>query len=168
MRDQRAIGRKVRGRPLWFAVACCLCCLLRTADLPAQRPNDAGYRQNAEQLADRYLNRDYLRSVCDSARAAKKVLLFYFHATWCPACRNLEEFVFPDVDVSTMLQGRFLFVSLDGSVDFDGIEMAQKFKIGVYPTLLAIDHNGREIQRLVGYHGEVELLEKLGRIPPCK
>jgi thioredoxin-related protein len=80
----------------------------------------------------------------------------------------MEEFVFPDVDVVSLLQRRFLFVPLDGSVDFDGIEMAQKFKIGVYPTLLAIDYKGKEIQRLVGYHGEVELLEKLGRIPPCK
>ena len=147
-----------------------LCALQPLQAQQSDPPTDeaTAYRQNADQLADKYLRTDYLRSMCDSARRANKTLLFYFHASWCPACRNMEEFVFPDIDVATLLKSRFLFVPLDGRLDFDGIEMAQKFNVEVYPTLLAIGADGQLLRSLIGYHGEVQLLEKLGDIRPTR
>jgi thioredoxin-related protein len=153
MTMQKRTAKRPLFSALWSAVP-----LLFPLALMAQ-PQD-----EADKLADLYLNRDYLRTMCDSAQKINRTLLFYFHGSWCPACRNMEEFVFPDVDVATALDKGFLFVPLDGRLDFDGIEMAQKFEIEVYPTLVAVGKNGKALERLIGYHGEIELLEKLGRI----
>jgi thioredoxin-related protein len=151
-------------RPLLSALWSAVPLLFFHFGLWAQPQDNQNSSDRADRLAELYLNRDYLRTMCDSAQKAHRTLLFYFHGSWCPACRNMEEFVFPDVDVSTALQTGFLFVPLDGRLDFDGIEMAQKFGIEIYPTLVAVGNDGKALERLIGYHGEVELLEKLGRI----
>ena len=45
--------------------------------------------------------------------------------------------------------------------DPGGAELKNRYRVGGIPTLLILDSEGREIDRIVGFHPAVELMEEL-------
>ena len=69
-----------------------------------------------------------------------------FYADWCAPCKILEAEIIPDPLVQKALRGFILI-----RVDTDQFPKAsQTYNIGVMPTLLILDAQGRELDRIAG------------------
>jgi thioredoxin-like negative regulator of GroEL len=84
----------------------------------------------------------------EAARKAGKPLIIEFGAAWCDPCQQLEADL-RKPDGQTALQAVHL-VRYD--VDHEpGTAVKERFRVRSYPTLMAIDGDGKETGRHVGY-----------------
>ncbi len=95
------------------------------------------------------------------ARNEKKLIFLDISASWCGPCKLLKKNTFPDEAVGAFYNAHFINVALDGELG-EGKELAQKYAIKGYPTLLFIDANGNVIVQSGGYRNADNFL-KLGR-----
>ena len=88
------------------------------------------------------------------AKAEKKLIFMDLWAGWCGPCLFLQKQVFPTptaqgalakvVPLSIMVEAK------DGTPSAEGKQLAERFKLSAYPTLIVIDADGNEIRRHVG------------------
>lgn len=79
-----------------------------------------------------------------------------FIASWCPPCKRES----PVIDeVAAEIGGNVVVGKLD--ID-ENPEISGRFAVMSIPTMI-ITENGREVERLNGFHTKEELLEKLGK-----
>lgn len=120
-------------------------------------PVSAPWRQDASQT--------WTRAVAEAGRAGRPILLD-FGAVWCPPCQLLAATVLhatprpPEV-------GRFVVAEIDAD-DPSAWALKDRYGVGGYPTLLAVDADGRELGRTVGFHDAAETLAWLGSVGVVK
>ena len=70
--------------------------------------------------------------------------LIYFHATWCPACRQYNNEIFPESRIAEELN-HILKVRIDIDVDKD---LSAQYGVKAYPTIFAVYPTGpQELSR---------------------
>jgi len=87
--------------------------------------------------------------------AGAAVRLLDFSAVWCPPCNQMRAEVLDDPADADVLVGLAVEV-----VDADRPEswpQKTRYAVGGYPTLVAVDAAGGEVDRYVGYGGEAHL-----------
>jgi thiol:disulfide interchange protein len=102
------------------------------------------------------------------AKAEKKPIFMDLWTEWCPPCQFLKSKVFPTPEAQAALAS---FVPLSALVQHkdrtpvpEGTELAERFKLEAFPTLLILDENGRELRRQVGaFSSGAELAQWLNR-----
>lgn len=101
---------------------------------------------------------DYETGLKQAKEMGKPMLVEVF-ATWCGACKQMEETVWPKPEVVAASKD-FVCVKVDGD-KFP--EVKKSLMIAGYPTVLFLDANGKEIERSLGavpYQNLVELMER--------
>ena len=90
------------------------------------------------------------------ARDSGGRVLVDFGAAWCPPCNLMAAQVLHDPAHAVDLRG-FTLVTVD--VDRpDSWTLKDRYHVGGYPTLVAIDPDGHELSRVVGYDSEGPLV----------
>lgn len=80
------------------------------------------------------------------ARATGRPLFLYWGAAWCPPCNRLKASVFGRPDFIALSQS-FVALHIDG--DSAGAQqLAERFKVRSYPTLIVYRPDGSEVTRL--------------------
>lgn len=95
------------------------------------------------------------------AKEENKLIFLDIYATWCRPCKKLKANTFPDEAVGEFYNTHFINLSLDGEKG-EGRELARKYAIKGYPTLLFVDYTGAVVARTAGYHNPDKFLD-LGR-----
>lgn len=87
-----------------------------------------------------------------AAKAAKenKLVFMDIYTTWCGPCKMLRKSTFTDKAVGEYFNTNFVNTSVDAEKG-EGIEIANKYHIEAYPTLLILDKDGNELGRQVGF-----------------
>lgn len=104
-----------------------------------------------------------LEAALAAAKAEGKLVFVDVGAYWCPPCRKLEEQVFVRDDVGAALSAKFVSLHVDAEKG-EGPELAARYKVQAYPTLLVLDANGNEKGRLVDAMAPEALLASLEKI----
>lgn len=83
------------------------------------------------------------------AQAEDKYIFVDAYTTWCGPCKWLAANVFPEEKVGDYYNENFVNFKIDMEKG-EGPDLAKKWKIAGYPTLLYLDKNGDVIHRSMG------------------
>jgi thiol-disulfide isomerase/thioredoxin len=87
-------------------------------------------------------------AACKEAAQAKKILLVDFYTTWCGPCKMLDKNTWTDAAVIELLQQKTVALRIDAEKE---AALSKRYKIEAYPSVLLINPDGTELDRLVGY-----------------
>lgn len=96
-----------------------------------------------------FIENDYPRAF-KKAKAEGKYLFVDAYVSWCGPCKQLQQTTFKDPLAADFFNKNFVNLSLDMEKG-EGLNMAKKWEIHEYPTLLIVDTNGNILMRRVGY-----------------
>jgi thioredoxin 1 len=92
------------------------------------------------------------------AKKEGKPIFLDISASWCGPCKMLKANTFSNIEVGEYYNTHFINVAVDGE-EGEGIQLASKYRIRGYPTLLYLDSNGEIISHLSGYRDPQGFIE---------
>lgn len=92
------------------------------------------------------------------AKIERKPIFLDISASWCGPCKMLKSKTFPNSEVGEFYNANFINVTVDGEKG-EGVELARKYKIQGYPSLIYIDSNGQLIAQTAGYRNPKQLID---------
>jgi thiol:disulfide interchange protein len=101
-----------------------------------------------------------LEEVKKEAKKQKKNIFIDCYTVWCGPCKMLDKNVFSNVEFANALQKDYIPYKLDMELG-EGIPFSETYQINRFPTMLVIDANGKELQRLVGYRDASTLISEI-------
>ncbi|TGM35248.1 thioredoxin fold domain-containing protein [Leptospira biflexa] len=90
----------------------------------------------------------------ETAKQEKKFIIVDVFADWCTYCMVLEKEIFPDPEVSRILD-QFVRVRLDGE-EFPNLR--KKYNVEGYPTILFLDGEGNFVTKITGLATKEDIL----------
>jgi len=93
----------------------------------------------------------------EQAKKENKLIFLDAFASWCGPCKLLDKNVFPKKEVGDYFNANFLNLHIDMEKG-EGIEIAKKYSIYSYPTLLFINGDGKVVYKAAGYMSPQELI----------
>jgi hypothetical protein len=97
----------------------------------------------------------------DAASQRKTVVMAEFYTDWCNWCRRLDTDTFTNPEVRGEL-GQLVALKLNA--EESGSELAARFGIDSYPTMIFFDARGNEMERILGYLPPDKFLWRVRRI----
>jgi thiol:disulfide interchange protein len=92
------------------------------------------------------------------AKAEGKPVFLDVYASWCGPCKMLKARTFTNEKVGEFYNAHFINVAVDGEKG-EGLELARKYKVRGYPTLLFIDSEGKVIAQTAGYRNPKQFIQ---------
>ena len=92
-----------------------------------------------------------------AATAEGKLVFIDFYTTWCEPCKRLDATTWSDPAVAKLLGEKTVPLKLDAEKEID---LAKRYKIEAYPTLLLLKPDGTEVDRLVGFREAPKFIEE--------
>jgi thiol-disulfide isomerase/thioredoxin len=104
--------------------------------------------------------KDAYTAALAKAKANGHRILLDFEATWCGPCKTMDEWIWNDQEVASLLTAGYVTVKLDGDIETD---LVDKYNVHGYPAGVVIDASGKEIGRFEGYQTSAQVLALLRR-----
>lgn len=93
-------------------------------------------------------NTDF-QTVLDKAKAENKLVFLDAYTTWCGPCKWMSKNVFTDAEVGAYYNDKFVNVKIDMEKG-EGLDIATRYEVNAYPSLLFIDGNGDLVHKSMG------------------
>lgn len=116
---------------------------------------------DGNQIVDGLNSTSNMTQALDECKVQNKTLCIYFEQDSCYYCDLFKSDVLSNRDVQNELNGRFVFTNIDINKN---PQLADKFKVVGTPTVVFLDSNGTEIQRVDGYVPGDEFMKTLREI----
>ena len=88
--------------------------------------------------------------VLKMAKKEKKIVFVDCYTSWCGPCKMLSKNVFTQDQVADFYNGKFVCVKIDMEKG-EGPELAKRYEVSAFPTLLYIDAKGELKHCVTGY-----------------
>ncbi len=111
------------------------------------------------------LRREFSMAAYELALEKNRNMVIIFHADWCIPCRELEKQTLSEPEVSDKLRNFEVFgVDMTYSADPEARVLLDRFEVKGVPTILLIDSNGKQVQRIEGLIEPGEFMEALSLV----
>ena len=97
----------------------------------------------------------------NAAKDRETLVMMEFYTDWCSWCRRLENDTFSDPEVIAELK---MLVPIRVDAEGSGEDLASRFGVDSYPTVVFVDSEGEEVDRILGYLPPEEFLRQMRRI----
>ncbi len=87
--------------------------------------------------------------VLEEAKKENKLIFLDAFAVWCGPCKFMANVVFKNDTVAQFYNANFVNAKFDMEKG-EGLELAKKYQVRVYPTLLYLNSDGEVIHRVAG------------------
>ncbi len=94
----------------------------------------------------------------EKARKEGKLVFLDAYTTWCGPCKMLASKTFPDSAVGDLFNRSFVNLKIDMEKG-EGVDLALKYGVDVYPTLLFFQPDGMVAHRAAGYFPVAEMIQ---------
>lgn len=98
------------------------------------------------------------QEITEQARKEKKMIFVDCYTSWCGPCKMLAKNIFTQDSVADFYNGNFVCFQIDMEKG-EGPELAKKYSVDAFPTLLYIDAQGELKHCVVGYQQAGELIQ---------
>ena len=102
-----------------------------------------------------FRNITYAEAVA-AAKKENKPVFIDFYTTWCGPWKIMSEQVFPQKSAGDFFNPHFVCIKIDAEKG-EGVELAKRFNVGLFPTFLVLDKNENLLVKKVGASSDVEL-----------
>ena len=96
------------------------------------------------------------------AKKENKLVFVDFYTTWCGPCKKMDKEIFPKEIVGSYFNEKFVSIKIDAEKG-EGIQLAEKYTVKGYPTMLVLNSDESEKDRLVGATPDAEFLVKFAK-----
>lgn len=115
---------------------------------------------------------DYAKASATAAKENKLMLLDFTGSDWCGYCMKLDAAVFSKPEFKAFAKANLELVELDfpnnkrqlKKTQTQNRDLAAKFKVTGYPTVILVDAAGKEQARWVGFHEDL-MAELKAKVP---
>lgn len=123
---------------------------------------------NAQESVGINFTQNNWSEILQNAFTDNKLVFIDAYTSWCGPCKKMTKEIFPLKVVGDFYNDNFINVKMNMEKG-EGLTIAEKYNVTLYPTLLFVDPDGNLIHKAVGYHNIGEFLE-LGRaaVDPSK
>ena len=94
------------------------------------------------------------------AKAENKLVMVDVMTDWCKWCIELDNKVYAKKDVSDFANANQINYKIDAEKG-EGIDFAKKYKIQGFPSILFLDGDGNEVDRVYGYVPAKDFMEMM-------
>ena len=101
-----------------------------------------------------------LSDMLAAAKSQNKVLMIDVMTDWCKWCIELDNKVYARKDIGDFANANQVNYKIDAEKG-EGADFAKKFKIAGYPTIMFLDGDGNEIDRIYGYVPAKDFMEMM-------
>jgi outer membrane protein OmpA-like peptidoglycan-associated protein/thiol-disulfide isomerase/thioredoxin len=109
------------------------------------------------QQAIRFENMKW-KSVLGKAKKENKLIFLDAYTSWCGPCKWMEKNVYTNDTVAGFYNSNFICVKIDMEKN-EGFDLAKKYNVTAYPTLLYLTASGEVAHRTCGTSSVTEFLE---------
>lgn len=92
------------------------------------------------------------------AKENGKLIFIDFYTTWCGPCKSLSKNVFTQKEVGDYFNSHFLCLKIDA--EREGKELAKKYDVSSFPTMIFLNDKGEVVNRIVGLQDAPKLIAK--------
>jgi len=96
------------------------------------------------------------------ARSEKRLLMVDVYTDWCGWCKKLDREVFGSARVAEAARD---VVAVRVNAEKGGEDVARRYEVEGYPTVLFVDGSGTVVKRVEGYVDAPEMLRILAALP---
>jgi thioredoxin 1 len=89
------------------------------------------------------------RQALAKAKKENKMIMFDAYTTWCGPCKILKSKVFPDKELGTYINSKFISIGVDMEAG-EGPALANMYPLEGYPTVFFLDANGKVKKKVLG------------------
>ena len=130
--------------------------LILSANIFAQKGSNAASESNVKGINFQNVSFDEAKKL---AASQKKLIFMDAYTVWCGPCKALSNGPFNDDAVGEFFNKNFVNLKVDMEKG-EGVQLAAKFAIRAYPTLLFINKNGDKVHLALGYMDATRLIEE--------
>lgn len=98
------------------------------------------------------------KSILAKAKKENKLVFIDAYAVWCGPCKLMVKNIFPLKPVGDYYNANFVNAKIDMEKG-EGIDLAKKYNVKVFPTYLFINGDGEEVHRTIGYVEEKDFIQ---------
>ena len=129
------LGAKLRSPKFLVPVGAVIAAIVLAAITIHSTPSTITWERNYDKAIQR-------------AAAEKKLIIADMFTDWCVLCKKMDAETFADADLNKNMANKSVWLKLNTETEDAGIRLQKDFAILTYPTILVLDSEGEEIDRV--------------------